>query len=45
MYLAKIYYNSDGQCKTYSYTKQTRGGDESTTVFAMCSNCQAKWKI
>ena len=31
--------------KTYSYTKQTRGGDESTTVFAMCSNCQARWKI
>jgi DNA-directed RNA polymerase subunit M/transcription elongation factor TFIIS len=31
--------------KTFSYTKQTRGGDESTTVFAMCSNCQTKWKI
>ena len=37
--------NKCGSNKTYSYTKQTRGGDESTTVFAMCSNCQTKWKI
>ncbi len=37
--------NKCGSNKTYSYTKQTRGGDESTTVFAMCSNCQARWKI
>lgn len=37
--------NKCGSNKTYSYTKQTRGGDESTTVFAMCSNCQSKWKI
>ena len=28
-----------GSLKTYSYTKQTRSGDESTTVFAICSNC------
>ena len=26
-----------GSKKTYSYTKQTRGGDEATTVFAICS--------
>lgn len=31
--------------KTYSYTKQTRSGDESTTVFAICSNCNARWTI
>lgn len=31
--------------KTFSYTKQTRAGDESTTVFAVCANCKAKWKI
>ena len=31
--------------KTFSYTKQTRSGDESTTVFVVCSNCNAKWKI
>jgi len=31
--------------KTFSYTKQTRAGDESTTVFAVCANCGAKWKI
>ena len=34
-----------GSNKTFSYSKQTRGGDESTTVFAICSNCQNKWKI
>jgi DNA-directed RNA polymerase subunit M/transcription elongation factor TFIIS len=37
-----------GKCnsnKTISYTKQTRSGDESTTVFAMCFNCNSKWKI
>ena len=33
-----------GSKKTYSYTKQTRGGDEATTVFAICSNCNARWK-
>ena len=31
--------------KTFSYTKQTRSGDESTTVFVICSECNAKWKI
>ena len=31
--------------KTFSYTKQTRGGDESTTVFAICSQCDNRWKI
>jgi len=33
-----------GSKKTYSYTKQTRSGDESTTVFAVCCNCRSKWK-
>lgn len=37
--------NKCGSNKTFSYTKQTRGGDESTTVFAICSNCDARWKI
>ena len=37
--------NKCGSNKTFSYSKQTRGGDESTTVFAICSNCQNKWKI
>jgi len=31
--------------RTYSYTKQTRSGDESTTVFAVCSNCNARWTV
>jgi len=34
-----------GSKKTYSYTKQTRSGDESTTVFAVCCNCNSKWKM
>ena len=34
-----------GSRKTFSYTKQTRSGDESTTVFAVCANCNAKWKM
>ena len=33
-----------GSKKTFSYTKQTRGGDESTTVFAVCSECNNRWK-
>ena len=32
-----------GSRKTYSYTKQTRSGDEATTVFAICCNCNNKW--
>lgn len=31
--------------KTFSYSKQTRGGDEGTTVFAVCANCNARWKM
>lgn len=37
-----------GKCcsnKTISYTKQTRSGDESTSVFALCYNCNNKWKM
>ena len=30
--------------KTFSYTLQTRSGDEATTVFACCAQCGAKWK-
>ena len=33
-----------GSRKTYSYSKQTRAGDEATTVFAVCGNCRATWK-
>ena len=33
-----------GSNKTYSYTKQTRSGDEATTVFAVCTQCGDKWK-
>jgi DNA-directed RNA polymerase subunit M/transcription elongation factor TFIIS len=32
-----------GSKKTYSYTKQMRGGDEATTVFAVCGNCRSTW--
>lgn len=37
-----------GKCnsnRTISYTKQTRSGDESTTVFATCYDCNNSWKI
>ena len=34
-----------GSNKTISYTKQTRSGDEATTVFAICSNCNARWTV
>jgi len=36
--------NRCGSKQTYSYTKQTRSGDEATTVFSICSKCNAKWK-
>ena len=34
-----------GSNKTISYTKQTRSGDESTSVFALCYECNNKWKM
>ena len=34
-----------GSKQTISTSKQTRAGDESTTVFAMCVKCNATWKI
>ena len=37
--------NKCGSKKTFSYSKQTRSGDESTTVFATCVECRASWKI
>ena len=37
--------NKCGSNRTFSYTKQTRSGDEATTVFAVCSICNARWKI
>ena len=36
--------NKCGSNKTFSYSKQTRSGDEATTVFATCSNCGTSWK-
>lgn len=32
-----------GSSKVYSFSKQTRRGDESTTVFAMCFECKQRW--
>jgi len=29
--------------KIFSFSKQTRSGDEPTSVFAKCSNCHHKW--
>ena len=34
-----------GSKQTISTSKQTRAGDESTTVFAMCVKCNSTWKI
>jgi DNA-directed RNA polymerase subunit M/transcription elongation factor TFIIS len=34
-----------GSNKTISYTKQTRSGDEATSVFALCYQCNNKWKM
>ena len=32
-----------GQCRTFSYSKQTRSADEPMTTFATCMNCKHKW--
>ena len=32
-----------GSKRVYSFTKQTRGGDESSTTFNECLNCKSKW--
>jgi len=37
--------NKCGSKKTFSFSKQTRGGDEGTTVFAQCANCGVRWKM
>jgi DNA-directed RNA polymerase subunit M/transcription elongation factor TFIIS len=34
-----------GSERVFSYTKQTKGGDESTSVFALCSSCKSKWVL
>ncbi|CCV02400.1 putative transcription elongation factor TFIIS [Armadillidium vulgare iridescent virus] len=34
-----------GCTKVYSMSKQTRGGDENTTVFAICTKCKSKWVV
>jgi DNA-directed RNA polymerase subunit M/transcription elongation factor TFIIS len=34
-----------GSERVFSFSKQTRGGDESTTVFALCSTCKSKWVL
>lgn len=34
---------SCGSKRVFSYQKQCRGGDESSTTFAECINCKAKW--
>lgn len=36
------------KCKServFSYAKQTRSGDESTTVFCECVECGSKWQL
>ena len=32
-----------GSKRVYSYTKQTRGGDESSSTFNECLKCKSKW--
>ena len=32
-----------GSKRVYSYSKQTRSGDESSTTFANCVKCGSKW--
>lgn len=34
-----------GSKKVMSFSKQTKSGDESLSVFAMCSICKNKWVI
>jgi DNA-directed RNA polymerase subunit M/transcription elongation factor TFIIS len=34
-----------GSERVFSFSKQTRGGDESTTVFALCSACRSRWVL
>lgn len=37
-----------GSKRTYSFAKQTRGGDEKTTIFVSCANlhdCGKQWRI
>jgi DNA-directed RNA polymerase subunit M/transcription elongation factor TFIIS len=31
--------------RVFSYAKQVRSGDESTSIFAQCVNCKAKWVV
>jgi DNA-directed RNA polymerase subunit M/transcription elongation factor TFIIS len=35
--------NKCGSDRTFSYSKQTRGGDEATTIFSTCAECGTKW--
>lgn len=32
-----------GSKKVFSYSKQTRGGDEATSTFNECAKCKSKW--